>query len=194
MSFLTDQKKRDAGYTFYIDIDNHGTPIYDNGAVGYPLPYFQEFILDHSGVRRCYIMPFSNNIYCIEWLLPKPLKSSPYVQGRYSNAVYGRDLNTDNVATSVTATGTVGSATVSFPPSASMPSACLTCTTTPTEHPSDVHAAQASATAGGSPAPSSTGSRDSTGGHATSGADMARVPSIVYVFLICGVQLFMGLD
>ncbi|CEJ90690.1 hypothetical protein VHEMI06455 [[Torrubiella] hemipterigena] len=113
---------QDGGYLFFIDDD--GRPNYNNGAIGYPLPYYQSFIWENTGIERCYIMPFSTNRYCVDWLLDGYMASSPWVQGPWTqdNVTYGDNLRAA-VAATTTARNSVEPPVASAPPTSALPDA-----------------------------------------------------------------------
>jgi hypothetical protein len=90
-------KRTIASGVFNFQIDNFGRPVYANGAVGFPLPYWQRVIANGRGMQRCYVAPQSNQLWCIKWRLPEPVEPE-YETGPVEKATYGEQYEEDEEA------------------------------------------------------------------------------------------------
>ncbi|KAJ4375922.1 hypothetical protein N0V83_001200 [Neocucurbitaria cava] len=98
-------------YDYDFDIDDFGQPVYDQGQVGYRLPYFDQYIWNGEAAQRCYIHPTVNDIVsCRTWLLETPVTSALSVQPTKAN--YSQAFT---AASSVMPTATIAPETTDIP-------------------------------------------------------------------------------
>ncbi|KAI9149005.1 hypothetical protein HJFPF1_11049 [Paramyrothecium foliicola] len=101
-----------SGRNFFID--RYGRPNYENGAIGFPLPYWEKVIANGLGMKRCYLFPSSTRMWCIRWRLPRTVDVD-YATGPVENATYGDEIDEEEEDDEVTPTKTAAPSTTEVP-------------------------------------------------------------------------------
>lgn len=88
--WLTYKRLQLEGADFFLD--DFARPVYADGSIGYPLPYYDRAIRQRTAIRRCFISPESTDRWCISWRVNQPI-GSDWDGGGYSGAQYGKSFD-----------------------------------------------------------------------------------------------------
>jgi hypothetical protein len=106
------------GLNFYID--SFGRPVYENGVIGFPLPYWEKVIANGLGLKRCYLFPLTTDMWCVRWRLPEAVEED-YASGRFANADYGTEYEEDEEDETVTPSHTEAPESTEIPTATALP-------------------------------------------------------------------------